>query len=175
MRQLTYVFVLVLLILSSAVCRADTERVEHSFNSMTQPAELEFSGSNKIATTPLLTYTCSATAVFGFVNPNIVLTLPNAGDYVTTTRVNELNRIYILCNKTTTPSNIKIYLSKNGVDFGEALSGDGVEYTSSGTIDASFPRGNYYVKIVNDVKNNDIAIRRIDYYLEHCNCFEYIP
>ena len=175
MKQLTHIFVLVLFLSSSAFCRAESEKVEHDFSDLNKKSAITFSSGNKVAETGLLTYTCTGkNAEFNSDGSRLVIKLVNKDEYVTTTRVDELTRLFIYCNKTGTPSNIQIYLSKNGVDFGSPLS-EGVEYLGAGTIDAAFPRGNYYVKIVNTTGGNTFFIKQIDYYLDHCNCFEYVP
>lgn len=170
MKRLTHISVFILFLLSSAFCRAESEKVEHDFTKGTP--RIEYSLDYKTATTDLLTYTCYGTGTFAAINYIPHLTLPGRNDTVKTTRVDELKRITIYLNKSGEASNIKIYLSKDGVTFGDALS---AEYSSSGMIDAGFPRGNYYVIIVNDVASNTFAIKKIDYYMDHCNCFEYVP
>lgn len=175
MKKLTHITVLLLFLLPPVFCRAESEKVEESFQDLNSKSAITFSPGNKEATTDLLTYTCTGTkAEFGSDGTRIVIKLVNSGEYVTTTRVDELKRIFIYCNNSVTPSNYKIYLSKDSVDFGTPLSA-GIEYLSAGTIDATFPRGNYYVRIVNTASSNSLFIKRIDYYLDHCNCFEYVP
>lgn len=175
MKRLTHISVLLLFLLSSAFCRAESEKVEQNFQNLINKSAITFSSDKKVAETDLLTYTCHGTkAEFGSDGTRAVIKLVNKNDSVTTTRVDELTRLFIYCNKTGTPSNIQIYLSKDGVDYGSPLSA-GVEYLGAGTIDAAFPRGNYYVKIVNTTGSNTFFIKHIDYYMDHCNCFEYIP
>lgn len=175
MKKLTHITVLLLFLLPPVFCRAESEKVEQDFIELNKKSAITFSSGNKVAETDLLTYTCNGkNAEFGSDGKHYVIQLVNSGEYVTTTRVDELKRIFIYCNQSETPSNIQIYLSKDGVDYGSPLSA-GVEYLGTGTIDAGFPRGNYYVKIVNTKSSNSLFIYKIDYYLDHCNCFEYVP
>jgi len=173
MKQLTCISVWGLLLFSLSV-KAESEKVPHNFSTLNSKKQIEFFSANKVAKTDLLTYKCTGTsAEFGSDGLSIVIKLPSKNSFVTTTRVDELKRIMICTNDSKTPSNFEIYLSKDSVDFGSALS-EGITY-SSGSIDAAFPRGNYYVRIVNTVTTNTTAMTQIDYYLDHCNCFEYVP
>ena len=174
MRAQVRIWVLVLLALSPAISRAERETVVHSFHSMSQPTEIKFTNSNKTATTELTTYTCTGGSEFGIASSKISAILDKGGETVTTTQVDELVGFMIKYNPAgESLSNVKIYLAKNGGAFGAAVSGDSIDY-QKGVIDVSIPRGNYAIKIVNN-DSKTCSIYRIDYYLDHCNCFEYIP
>ena len=175
MRAQARIWVLVLLALSPAISRVERETVVHSFHSMSQPTEIEFTNSNKTATTELTTYTCTGGAEFGVVSGTIYAVLPKSGGTVTTTQIKELSEFRIdhpYDNKTF--SKLKVYLAKNGGAFGSAVSGDSINY-QQGYIVVTIPRGNYAVKLTNTDGTNPVRVSGITYYMDHCNCFEYIP
>lgn len=177
MKQLTRIALLVQFLFVSVFLKAESETVIQDFTTLRSPSEIEFTNSNKTATTAFTTYNCFRTGEFAIVSGAVRLTLPAVNDSVKTARINELKRIKIFCYPvSSTPTNLKVYLSKDGVDFGDALPRTDSSYPSgSGLIDLSFPRGNYYVKIVNDKSKNGTSISTIYFYLDHCNCFEYVP
>lgn len=136
-----------------------------------------FSNSYRTATTSLLTYTCASESAFGIdpVYKEICAILNTSTDTLTTTQVKELTGFQIAHIPVAKCEKVEVYVSKTGVFDGVLpLSGDNITYNSTGTIDVTIPRGNYYIKIVNTDRNR-FSIRGIDYYLDHCNCFEYVP
>lgn len=175
MRAQVRIWVLVLLALSPAISRAEREGVAHSFHSMSQPTEIEFTNSNKTATTELTTYTCTGGAEFGVVSGTIYAILSKSGGTVTTTQIKELSEFRIDHPREDSKfENLKVYLAKNGGAFGSALSGDSINY-QKGHIVVTIPRGNYAVKLTNTDGTNPVRVSGITYYMDHCNCFEYIP
>lgn len=178
MKKRKHILLLLLFSLCTVMGYADRETVAQSFNSM-YPSELELSADYKTITTDKVTYTCTGGTTqfwldhqFGTVYS---IVLAESVGTVTTTKVNELIGFQILSRPNSKNDKVKVYVSKDGVDFGTALSGDKITYDKSGTIDVSIPRGNYYIRIVNTNSSSKCSLTRIDYYLDHCNCFEYIP
>lgn len=179
MKRLTHITLLFLFLLVSPLCRADRETVSHVFHTMDKKTDLIFSNDNKTATTALLTYTCATGSEFArdhVYDTYISAVLVASTGTVTTTQVKELTGFHIVHFPLAACTNVKVYVSKTGVFDGVLpLSGDNITYNSTGTIDVTIPRGNYYIKIVNTDGSNKFSIRSMYYYLDHCNCFEYVP
>ena len=170
------------LCLLGAVSRAEVITTAQNLQSMSDLGTLTFSSYNKVGTTELVTYTCSGTgAEFGLdhVKPAgkkvISIRLPNSGSTVTTSQIKELKEFSILYY----PSNVNrtnliIQLSRDGKTWGDPITGDNIVY-STGSINVTIPRNNYYVRISNNTTSKDASIFCITYYQDHCNCFVYEP
>lgn len=179
MKRLTHITLLFLFLLVSPLCRADREPVPHVFHTMDKKTDLIFSNDNKTAETSLLTYTCDSKSAFGVdhvYKMEICAVLNTSTGTLTTTQVKELTGFQIAHWPAVKCEKVEVYVSKTGVFDGVLpLSGDNITYNPTGTIDVSIPRGNYYIKIVNTDGSNKFSIRSMHYYLDHCNCFEYVP
>jgi len=149
------------------------------------PRILEITNSNQTGTVEeddiTYTYTCSGKkAIFNldFFNAEgkqkIAINLENEGNYVTTSIINNLQQVEINCTSQKAKSNVKVYISTDGLIWNEP---DNIEYGS--LITATFPAGDYRVIILNDAGANRVSIYQIDYYcldLSACpNCFIYRP
>ena len=107
-RSILISFTVLLFTLSPAPCRAE-DPVRHNFHKMVyedKPATLAFSNSNKTGTVEEdgITYTCSGTNAkfwLDFFNPEgrqkIAINLEENGNYVTTSVINNLQRVTINC------------------------------------------------------------------------------
>ena len=181
MKQLTHITLLFLFLLVSPLCRADRETVPHVFHTMDKETDLIFSNSNRTAETSLLTYTCDSKSEFytdHVYGTNISAVLNTSTGTLTTTQVKELTGFQIAHWLEADSVKVKVYVSKTGTFGAVALSrlnGDNITYNSTGIIDVRLPRGNYYIKIVNTDGSYKFSIRSMYYYLDHCNCFEYVP
>lgn len=176
MKRISHILLVCLISLSPALCRADRITTSHNFHTMSSDAtKLEFKNGNKTGITPLLTYTCSGTnATFGVTGVFVGLQLPSSGGQVVTTRIDELAEFQIFHSPGSKCTSIKVYVSKDGSSWSAALSGDSIAY-SSGYINVTLPRNNYYVKIAATANITEFYISGITWYQDHCNCFVYEP
>lgn len=160
------------LTLCAVLCRAERSVVTHTFNTMKQPDTLELLSDNKVGKTPLLTYTCYGGARFGGdAVGRICLNLFQYGDFVITTRVEELEEIQIHHSLNGNVSSIMdVYISRDSARWNK-LTGDSISYISGNTI-CTFPKGNYYIKW-SSKKKSTVNIQEIDYFRNECNCFVY--
>ena len=69
---------------------------------------------------------------------------------------------------------IQVYLSTDGISWGEPLTGEDIKYGKS-VINVTPPSGSYQIKIVDTNGSYDASITEIDYIIENCNCFRYVP
>lgn len=165
--------VLLLLLLCTALCRA--ENVTHRFHEM---GAAIIPPSNKIAITPLATYTCTGgeNTKFGVDVSNktyISINLPDANNFVTTSAIENLSGIAIWHYPLTTCNNIILQLSRDSVHWTEAIIQAGMY--SSQRIAADFVPGRYYVRIKNTT-GDDVSLWKIIYsFGSGCNCVLYIP
>ena len=173
MRVRDYMLVLCLLALHALTGRAEVISITHEFAQMRkEPVTLTWPNSNyKIGVTPLVTYTCLGNATFASNKGVISISLPNSGDYVTTSPAIEyLKRIQI----TRTPEltdNLKFYYSSDGSTWTQ-IAPENVNVLRY-YVEATLPvRGDYYLKI--ESTKNSVFISQIKYYTEPCNCFEYV-
>ena len=164
-----------LLLLSPVFCRAKTP-VTHEFSKMSIPSEIQFSNSNKVAKTDLLTYTCSGEAVFGaaIVSPltQLSINFPKSKKNVEviTTAIDSLASIKIWrVVENDVRDNVIIYLSRDGEHWVTAESA-----YSADDVTASFVPGRYYVRLTNPT-GNKTSIYKIKYTFGDCNCVLYIP
>ena len=174
-RNLHTIFGMLLLVLCPAVTRAERIPTSHNFQTMNKSTELIITDSYTKAKTDLLRYTCSGTyAKFDRYGGSIwSISLPKSNRFVTTTRVNELDGFDFVYYPASSNESIKVYVSKDSISWGKALSGDSIEY-SAGSVAVTIPRNNYYVRIKNE-SSTDIFIPAIIWYQDHCNCFIYEP
>jgi hypothetical protein len=160
------------------------ENITHNFQSMnTEPRTIEFE-SDKYAssTTDAITYTCGGTSDCRFwidhvSHTFISINLLNNGDYVIISPAIDNLRGFDIFYE---PANekretiIQVYLSTDGISWGEALTGENINY-EKGVINVTPPSGSYQIKIVDINGSYDTSITEIDYMIENCNCFRYVP
>lgn len=167
--------VLLTMLLSSAICRAEKLPVTHNFHSdSADPAKLEFSNSYHTGTTPLLTYTCTGGAVFGLdavgKSNTICMNLGASGSTVTTTAADSIAVIDIFHFPTSKCKNIKIQLSRDSVHWTDYMD---AEYKNGEIWLRTIP-GKYHIRITNTTSTK-VSIREIRYSFDGCDCFQYIP
>ena len=168
-----------LLSLSAVVCRAERQLFAgHVVNTMFPAGTMTCVSPFTVATTAELTYTFSGTgAMLGpdhLTQSKYVFLLPkNDCELVITPAIDELVGLQIFHYPLSKCTNIKVYASEDG-EWGDPLSGDAIEYKSTGSIEVTVPRDTYYLKIANSA-NSGFSILSIYYYTEHCNCFRYRP
>lgn len=167
--------VLLTMLLSSAICRAEKQPVTHNFQSdSADPTKLKFSNSNHTGTTPLLTYTCTGGAVFGpdlSGNKKVAINLASSGNTVTTTAVDSLTVIDIYHYPSSSKcENIKVQLSRDSVHWTGPMEADYYK----GRIWLRFIPGKYFVRFTN-TSSTKVSIYQIEYSFDGCDCFLYIP
>lgn len=175
MNRLTRISVLAILFLSPALCRAEkVAGAVHEFKDMFADGTLEASDDYTIGTTDFVTYTCTGTnAKFGALSKVAAIDLPAAGSTVTTTRIDDFCGFQLVHNPhNKSCENLKVYVSTDGEDFGEPLSGTAVSY-SNGMVYVNIPPGDYYVRLANS-SSLVVSVQKITFYQDHCpKCFEY--
>ena len=167
-----------LFVLSAATISAEAEVITHDFNAM-NGTTLQLTNSNLTGTTDLLTYTCSGSAIFTLdhMNPigkkKICIYMPNSSSVFTTTAVEGLMQIHLSPYPPSKCENIKVYVSTDGTNWGDAISGDAIEYQNNGGIWANVPRGTYYIKVTNTT-SDQVSIISIAYNISPCYCLQVV-
>ena len=166
-----------LMILCTSIYSAEIVTTTHDFHAMSgDKAQIEFSNSNTIAKTPLLTYTCTAQVEFGLYTgtyPNPICILMNTtGATVTTSQVDNLRQLvihyYYEGKELYDADAITISVSVDGRVWNTP---DEITYTK-GVINVVLPAGDYYLQIKR--KNKNFYIHQIEYTTENCACFLYV-
>lgn len=147
------------------------------------PKRLVVASGNKSATTTTddLTYTVSggSSARFWLDLHNsegskvISINLPSKNDFVTVySPTDAIAQVTIRYYYPESPSSddIKVYASADGSSYSDVSANGGTR----GIIHANIPIGNQHIKIVNE-GNTSISIYYIQYTLQTCNCFRYVP
>ena len=174
MNHIARISVLTLLILSAATGNAENVTVFQDFTSMSV-STMKYEDGNRVGITDFVTYTCSGkNTLFAYVSSRIVIQMPEAGSTVTTTQIKDLHGFLLHCyTAKNNPPDLKIYLSKDGVDFGEPLTADHISVVGT-SVDVSFPLEDYYIRIVNADGSPQVSINAIKYYMNHCpKCFTF--
>ena len=179
MNHIARISVLTLLILSAATGNAENVKLAQDFDKMYRTDKtLTTDKDYLVGTTDFVTYTCSGTGARFFLDlvykSKISINLPEAGSTVTTTQIKDLHGFLLHCyTAKNNPPDLKIYLSKDGVDFGEPLTADHISVVGT-SVDVSFPLEDYYIRIVNADGSPQVSINAIDYYMNHCpKCFTF--
>lgn len=167
--------VLLTMLLSPAIGRAEKPSVTHNFHSdSVDPAKLTFANSYHTGITPLLTYTCTGGAVFGLdavsKSNTICMNLGASGNTVTTTAADSIAVIDIYHFPVSKCENIKIQLSRDSVHWTDYMD---PEY-GNGEIWLRTIPGKYHIRITNTTSTK-VSIREIRYSFGGCDCFLYIP
>lgn len=168
--------VLLTMLLSPAIGRAEKPSVIHNFHSdSADPAKLTFANSYLTGITPLLTYTCTGGAVFGLdavsKSNTICMNLGASGNTVTTTAADSIAVIDIFHFPADSKcENIKIQLSRDSVHWTDYMD---AEYKKGEIWLRTIP-GKYHIRITNTTSTK-VSIREIRYSFDGCDCFLYIP
>ncbi len=183
-RILSYIgFAILLAVIPFSVMRG--EDITHNFDEMydASPKRLVVASGNKSATTTTddLTYTVSGGSLTRFWldlhnregSKVISINLPSKYDYVTIySPTDAVAQVYFRYYYPADPSSddIKVYASADDSSYSDVSATGG----SRGIINANIPIGSQYIKIVNK-GNTGISIYYIQYTLQTCNCFRYVP
>ena len=177
-----YGLILVLLVLSSVICRAEDSICVHDIDAIFKNKTLVTADPYKVGTTGFVTYTCYGTnAKFGVIGDKIIaLQLPDRNDSVVLSRITNLKRVQVLyTDKTSSPDylgvdpSMQIKVSEDGLTWTD-LSSSATHGKGHATISLSDP-GDYYISIKNTKNKKPIYIRTFEYKTQHCNCYQYQP
>lgn len=163
---------LLLLCAVSASARRDT--LWHDFDELNIASKITFTGTT-YAETADVNYTCATSAQFGSNSSDLCAIIANKnGSSVTTSpAMDNLCGLIIYHHPGAKCDELQIRLSRDGSSW-TALTTDNVEY-GYGVIYVNFSRRSYQVQLRNTDTYRSIAIYKIGYITEECNCFEYIP
>ena len=162
------------LVLSSAICRAETRSFTHNFNTMAGNGGIAFNTpTNTIGKTDEVTYTCGNGALFSYdvtqTNNQIAIFLDAAGEEVVTSSIQNLDsvRIYFAPD---TKKNITVSIKEGDGEWMSVTIQKG-----NGVNAVKMPRvGDYQIRIQ---QSDNVYIKEIQYYyidLSDCpNCFIY--
>lgn len=179
-RTIFMIMVLVFLSATPIVCATE---ISHHFN---DPTGRSFDGNTSCTFTlssGTYTYTCGGSAEFG-IAPNtddhIRAKLNHSDDFIyITSPIENLSEVMINFISSKTPltgfTNIKVYISDDGVNWGDPLPEARMDYTLNSRVKAYIPKGNRYIKILNTNGSKPVYISMITYTQSDCNCFKYIP
>ena len=166
-----------LLMLCTTIYGVEIVTTTHNFQAMSpDKTQIEFSNSNKVAKTELLTYTCNDKAKFGhyeeFSPSPICILMSEPGATVTTTLIDNLRQLvmhyYYEGKELYDADEITISISVDGRVWNAP---DEIIY-NKGLINVVLPSGDYFLKIAR--KTKDFYIHQIEYTTEKCACFPYI-
>jgi hypothetical protein len=163
------------MILCTSLYSAEIVTTTHDFHAMSgNKAQIEFSNSNTIAKTPLLTYKCTPGAKFDAdpnkTHGNISIFMEGSGVAVTTTQIDNLKEIDIYHYPQEDLSlKIIVSISTDGKNWEELQLINQVSVYVRATMPAT---GDYYLQIKS--KSKDFYIHQIEYTTEKCACFPYI-
>ena len=175
------IMVLVFLSATPTVCATV---IAHNFN---ESSDRHFVGNTSCTFTPSsgtsYTYTCGGSAEFGQApntNDPIRAKLNHSNDFIyITSPIENLSEVMINFTSSITPltgfTNIKVYISDDGVNWGDPLPEARMDYTINSRVKAYIPKGNRYIKILNTNGSKPAYISSITYTQSDCNCFKYIP
>ena len=160
---------ILLLALSAAVGSVEAGSATHMFYSMAG-STLIFSNNNKTGTTSLLTYQCNGSAEFAATTINkqstICLKMTNSSSEMVSDRpIPNLSNLQVYYYPKSQNTNIQVYLSKDGVHWGDPVSGT---YTTTG-IDLTFPQSDYYIRLTNTTATT-VWIEGMFYTWGDCDC-----
>lgn len=178
-RILPYIIVLILSLIPFSFVVG--EPITHNFNEMynASPKQLVLATpSYKSATTTTddLTYTISGSTEAKFwldlhYSSVISVNLPSMNDSVIVASPSEaVRQVWILFYPSSTYEQLKVYASADGTSYGGELDAEYVD----GRVIANLPSGSHYLKVKNTGKTS-ISIYQMEYRIENCNCFRYVP
>ena len=172
-----YISLICLLMLCTTIYGVEIVTTTHNFQAMSpDKTQIEFSNSNKVAKTELLTYACNDKAKFGpyeeFSPSPICILMSETGATVTTTLIDNLRQFvihyYYEGKEPYDADEITISISVDGRVWNAP---DEIIY-NKGAINVVLPTGDYYLQIKRKSKN--FYIHQIEYTTEKCACFPYI-
>ena len=170
-----YISLICLLMLCTTIYGVEIVTTTHNFQAMSpDKTQIEFSNSNKVAKTELLTYTCTNEATFGLytnVTPSpICILMKQSNATVTTTQIDNLKEIDIYhYPQEDLSSRIVVSISTDEKKWEKLQVKNQVSVYVRATMPAT---GDYYVRIERSGK--DFYIHKIEYTTEKCACFPYI-
>lgn len=180
----SYGLILALLVLSSAVCRAEDSICTQAISTMIGNGTLVTANSNTVGKTDFVTYTChgGSDARFWTIGVGIyALMLPNKNDSVVTSRITNLKQVQLRYtdNKSgtpdyiQTPTSMSIRVSEDSVTWTNLTS---IATHSAGIATVLLPDpGDYYISVRNLKNGTPIYIRTVEYTIQRCNCYQYHP
>ena len=176
-----YGLILVLLVLSSVICRAEDSICVHDIDSIFKNKILVTVDSYKVGITDFVTYTITggSNAKFWTHGLYICICLPDRNDLVTTSKITNLKRVnftYVPVDKDYLAGDfptMQILVSEDSIDWTD-LSSSAVHGRASAEVLLPSP-GDYYLRIKNTGSSKPIYIRVMNYTTQHCNCYQYQP
>ena len=177
-RRLSLIFTL--MVLSSAICRAGDSIHVQNIHGMYDAGTLEVKNSNKVGVTDFVTYTITGgkNTKFGAYGRVICICLPDNGDFVTTTKITNLKRVWFTYYPSTdylsgAYPTMQILVSKDSTVWSNIASSAA---HSASSADVLLPSaGDYFVRIKNTGSSKPMYINVMNYTTQHCNCFRYQP
>lgn len=178
-----YGLILVLLVLSSVICRAEDSICVHDIDAIFRNKTIVTADPYKVGITDFVTYTITGgtNARFRMQDSYICICLPGKNDLVTTSKITNLKRV----NFTYGPVDqdylagdfptMQIMVSQDSIDWTD-LSSDAVHGRASAEVLLPSP-GDYHLRIKNTGTGSSkpIYIRTFEYKTQHCNCYQYQP
>lgn len=181
----SYGMILALIVLSSAVCRAEDSICTQAITTMIGNGTLVTTNSNKVGKTAFVTYTCRGGTSAKFVSiggGKFALLLQDANDSVVTSRITNLKKVELIYTDkagnspnylNTTPPTMQIKVSEDSLIWTNLTS---IATHSGGHATVLLPDpGDYYLSIKNTGSGKPIYIRTFEYTTQHCNCYQYHP
>lgn len=167
---------LVCLFCLTTLTHAEIVTTTHEFHVMSgDKGQIQFSEEYTVATTPLLTYTCTGGAKFGTNNNSydkIAIFFGKNGATVTTTVIDNLKKVYInyyLGTLTNAENDIVVELSSDGTNWQTAT----VKHITN-EMSVELPSSGDYALRVQANSSKTFYIHTILYETEQCACFPYI-
>lgn len=135
--------------------------------------QIQYAESNTVATTDMLTYTCS-NAKFSYSNQTfgqIAIFMEKSNATVTTTVIEKLKRvnIYYYPSANYDKSHIGVSISADGSNWQPATA----EYIS-GMVRIDLPETGDYALKIQRTSSSNFYIHTMEYTTEKCNCFRYV-
>ena len=163
-------------LLALCVYADDSFTIAHEFN--TPGDRIVYSNANKTAKTDSVVYQCYNGAKF-YLNSStgnkISLFMENRLDSMVTSKIVGLKsiRLYYFPQTVDRYATMAIKVSRDGVHWIDVTSR--IEHIA-GRAEVVIPqRGNYFVKVINTGSSVPFYIWKFQWYIEICNCFEYLP
>ena len=177
-RRLSIIFTL--MVLSSVICRAGDSIHVQNIHGMYDAKTLTVTNSNKVGVTDFVTYTITGgtNTKFAAYSGVICICLPDNGDFVTTTKITNLKRVWFTYYPSTdylsgAYPTMQILVSKDSTVWSNIASS---ATHSASSADVLLPSvGDYFVRIKNTGSSKQIYINVMNYTTQHCNCFRYQP
>ena len=165
-------------LLALCVYADDSFTIAHEFN--TPGDRIDYLNANKTATTDSVVYQCYRNAVFALdasktIYSKVCLFMVNRLDSMVTSKIVGLKSfcLYYYPENIDRYATMAIKVSRDGVHWIDVSSR--IEHIA-GRAEVVIPqRGNYFVKVINTGSSVPFYIWKFQWYIEICNCFEYLP